>query len=104
MVQMVPPPMQGATFVPPMQGPTFAQSVVAPIAPMAPIATSIPTVASVAPLDPSLHGSYVTPGLNVSQQMMTSAQFGYGYGMGPTVGTVVGRMNAPGYGITAVTN
>lgn len=87
-----------APMIPQMQGAAFTQSVVANnIGP-------IPTVATVAPIDPSIRGSYVTQGLNMSQQMMNSAQFGYGYGMGPTVGTVVGQMNHPGYGITAITN
>ena len=91
---MAPVPM--APMVP--QIATMSQSIIAPSV------ASIPTVASVAPIDPMIRGSYVAPGLNMSQQMMTSAQFGYGYGMGPTVGTVVGQMGAPGYGITAVTN
>lgn len=85
-------------MVPQMQSATFTQSMISP--------TVMPTVATVSPIDPSIRGSYVTPGLtmNASQQLMTSGQFGYGYGMGPTVGTVVGQMNQPGYGITAITN
>ena len=77
--------MPMAPMVPQMQGAAFTQSV------LANNIGQIPTVASVAPIDPSIRGSYVTQGLNMSQQMMNSAQFGYGYGMGPTVGTVVGQ-------------
>lgn len=99
MNQMVP-PLQ-APMMPQMPGTTFSQSIVSPNM-MQP-----PMVASVATLPPSvtsvpLAGSFVSPGLNVSQQMMASTG-NFGYGMGPTVGTVVGAMNQPAYGVTAMT-
>lgn len=96
-------PMRTPLISPPM-GPqtpisTYTQSMMAPSMPpgmVTSVASIPPSVATV-----PLNASYVTPGLNVSQQMMSSANFGYG--MGPTVGTVVGAMNQPAYGVTAMT-
>jgi hypothetical protein len=36
-------------------------------------------------------------------QGLLASNGSFGYGMGPTVGTVVGSMNRPAYGVTAIT-
>jgi hypothetical protein len=78
----------------------MARSIIAP--------NHVPAVASVSSIPPSvatvnpMSGSFVTPGLNVSQGLYAS-NGSFGYGMGPTVGTVVGSMHNPAYGVTTIT-
>ena len=91
-----------APVMPPMLGGAGYAAQVAPAFSPPPMAASIASLpASVATVNP-MYGSVVTPGLNVSQGMMASTA-NFGYGMGPTVGTVVGSMSRPAYGVTAIT-
>lgn len=88
-----------APVMPAMIGTGMARSIITP---------NIPAVASISSLPPSvaninpMYESAVTPNLNMSQRLLAS-NGSFGYGMGPTVGTVVGSMHNPAYGVTAIT-